>query len=250
MYPILFEIGPLKLYSFGLMVVMAFLVGGWLATLELTRRKLEPNHLEGYPLLALVGGIVGARVYYLMAHFDQLIANPMGTIFDGAGLTWYGGLIGGAAAVLYLARRRKQNLWSICDSFAPGLAAAYGVGRIGCQLAGDGDYGPPSDVPWATAYPNGVVPSIEACHPTPVYEVLMMIVVTSALWKMRTRVRAPGWLFSFYLMFVGIERWISEIWRVRPDRPGGMSVAQWISVGILLAGVLLWQKKRSQPAHA
>jgi len=244
-YPVLFELGPLKIHSFGAMVVLAFFFGGALVVRELKRREIEPNHLEGYPMVAMIGGIVGARIYYLAAHLDKLREDFFGSLFAGAGLTWYGGLIGGALAVVWWARRHQQRMWPLCDAFAPGLALAYGVGRIGCQLAGDGDYGPPSDLPWAMAYPNGVVPALEPCHPTPIYEVLMMGAITLILWSLRKRPTASGWLFGIYLMLVGAERWISEIFRIRPDRPMGMSVAQWLSIAVILAGIWVVSSRRS-----
>lgn len=246
MFPVIVEIGPVKLYSFGLMVMMAFLGAAWMVTRELSRRGLVPDHLEGYPMLALLGGLGGARVYYLLEHLEQLQANPFRSLFAGAGLTWYGGAIGGALVVLLFARHKGQPLWSMCDAFAPALAAAYGIGRIGCQLAGDGDYGPPSDLPWAMAYPRGVVPVAVPVHPTPIYEVLMMIPIVALLWGLRRQPRGPGWLFGLYLVLVGIERWISEIFRVRPegDLMAGMSQAQWLSVGAMLFGAWLLSTRR------
>ena len=244
MYPVIFEIGPVTIHSFGLMVLVAFLVGGWMTTKELARRGLEPSHLEGYPMLALLGGIVGARIYYLIEHADRLTENFFGTLLGGAGLTWYGGAIGGAALVLFWAHRKGQSKWSMCDAFAPGLAAAYGIGRIGCQLAGDGDYGPPSDVPWAMAYPKGVVPTDVPVHPTPVYEILMMIPVVALLWWLRTRLTTPGRLFGVYLMLAGAERWVSEFFRVRPETTLGMSTAQWLSLVAIVAGALLFRLRR------
>lgn len=249
MFPVLFEIGPIKLYSFGLMVVVAFLAAAAMVTRELRRRQLEPSHLEGYPMGALLGGLLGARLYYIAEHFDAFLADPLGSMFTGAGLTWYGGLLGGALTVLVWARRRQQPLWSICDAFAPGLAASYGIGRIGCQLAGDGDYGPPSDLPWAMAYPKGVVPTLEPCHPTPVYEVLMMAVVVAVLWRARLLPRARGWLFGLYLGLVGSERFVAEFFRVRDSRPGGLSLAQWISVVLVLSGVALMLSRRGRAGH-
>lgn len=245
MYPVLFEIGPFKLHTFGLMLVVAFLVGGHLVTRELRRKGIKPDHLEGFPLAALAGGIVGARLYYAAGHWSTFMERPFATMFGGSGLTWYGGLIGGTLAALWLARRHRVHIRDLCDAFAPGLAAAYGIGRIGCQLSGDGDYGPPTDLPWAMAYPNGVVPTLEPCHPTPVYEVLMMAGIVAVLWNLRTRLVIPGRLFSVYLVLVGLERWVAEIFRVRESRPGGMSVAQWISVGVVVLGVYLWTRYRA-----
>lgn len=249
MIPVLFEIGPLKIHSFGAMVLVAFLVGAKLVTMELKRRGLQPDHLEGYPMWALIGGIVGARLYWMIEHWQRVVDDPFGGIFGGAGLTWYGGLIGGAAATLWLAHRKQQSLWKLCDAFAPGLAAAYGIGRIGCQLSGDGDYGPPSDLPWAMGYPEGVVPTPPGVtvHPTPIYEILMMIPVVWMLWRFRTRPAEPGWLFGLYLILVGAERWVSEFFRVRgaDDMVLAMSQAQWISIGAALFGIWLMRTRRS-----
>lgn len=245
MIPVLFEIGPFKLHSFGLMVLVAFLAGAALVTRELRRRRLEPDDLDGYPLAAIIGGLVGARVYYIAEHWSTFASDPLGSIFTSAGLTWYGGVVGGAIAVLVLAHRRGQPLWSICDAFAPGLALAYLLGRVGCQLSGDGDYGPPSDLPWAMAYPDGVVPTTVPVHPTPVYEVLMMIPVVALLWALRKRPAQPGWLFGLYLVLVGAERWLAELWRVRPDKFHGMSTAQWTSCAMVLAGLWLLARRRA-----
>jgi phosphatidylglycerol:prolipoprotein diacylglycerol transferase len=249
MIPVIFEIGPIKLYSFGLMVLLAFAGGAVLVLSELKRRGLKPDHLEGYPLTAMVSGILGARLYWVFTHLDRVADDPLRTIFGNAGLTWYGGLIGGVAATLWLAHRHRQSLWDLCDAFSPGLAAAYGIGRIGCHLSGDGDYGPPSDLPWAMAYPKGMVPTSELVHPTPVYEILMMIPIVALLWKLRTQERTPGWLFGAYLVLVGGERWISEIFRVR--EPGdlmlGMSMAQCTSVLAVLIGSWLLANRRHPP---
>lgn len=250
MIPVLFEIGPIKIYSFGLMVLLAFAGGAALVLRELRRRGLKPDHLEGYPVTALLSGIAGAKLYWVFAHLDRVIADPGGIL--SSGFTWYGGLIGGAIGTLWLARRHHQPLWSLCDAFAPGLAASYGIGRIGCQLSGDGDYGPPSDLPWAMAYPRGMVPVDVPVHPTPVYEVLMMIPVVLILWRMRLQDRSPGWLFGLYLVLVGAERWVSEIFRSRApaDLTLGMSTAQWLSVLVVLFGIWLLQDRRRPVAAA
>jgi phosphatidylglycerol:prolipoprotein diacylglycerol transferase len=307
-HPVIVKIGPIPVYSFGLMVVIAFLVAGWLTSKELQRREMEPAYLEGFPMAALLGGLVGARTYYLIAHWHELLHDPFASLFSGSGLTWYGGLLGGAVLTLALGHRRtpitlrhgrvggaagtialwvvlgavivvgvrgaprlsikllflvpavavllarqwtlwpgtspQVTSWSLCDAFAPGLAAAYGIGRIGCQLAGDGDYGPPSTLPWAMAYPHGVVPTDVPVHPTPVYEVLMMAGIVAILWRARRSPRAPGWLFGLYLVLVGIERWVSEFFRVRFERPLGLSVAQWISLAVVLGGIWLMSTRR------
>ena len=244
MIPVIFEIGPIKLYSFGLMFLVAFLGGGALVVRELRRKGMKPDHLEGYPFVAFASGIAGAKLYWILTSWDKVVADPIGSL--AAGFTWYGGLVGGAIGAFWLARRNRQNLWSLADATSPGLAAAYGIGRIGCQLSGDGDYGPPSDLPWAMAYPKGMVPTDVPVHPTPVYEVLMMIPIVLILWRLRLQDRAPGWLFGLYLVLVGIERWISELFRVRyvSDVTMGMSTAQWTSVIAIVFGLWLLIDRR------
>jgi phosphatidylglycerol:prolipoprotein diacylglycerol transferase len=239
MIPVLFDFGFFKIYSFGLMVAIAFLVASWMVSRELQRRNIQPSHAEGYPLAAMIGGVVGARLYYVAEHLDKLYRNPLGTLFGGSGLTWYGGALGGALTVLLMARHKKQPLWSVCDAFAPGLAAAYAIGRIGCQLAGDGDYGLPSDLPWAMAYPNAVVPTDVPVHPTPVYETLAMGAVAWILWRLRTRPWANnGGLFGLYLVLTGIERFLVEFVRTNARSVLGLTVAQVTSIVAIAFG--LW----------
>lgn len=251
MYPVLLDLGFFKIYSFGLMIAVAFFVASWMVTKELERRRIEPSHMEGYPLAAMLGGVVGARLYYVFEHLDKLARNPLGTLFGGSGLTWYGGAAGGALAVLLIARRRGQSLWSLCDAFAPGLAAAYAIGRIGCQLAGDGDYGVPSDLPWAMAYPNAIVPTDVPVHPTPVYEMLAMGLAAAVLWQLRTRPWANnGRLFGLYLILSGLERFLVEFVRTNERVMLGLSVAQLTSVALVLAGTWILAGRPSTPPQA
>jgi phosphatidylglycerol:prolipoprotein diacylglycerol transferase len=251
MHPVIFEIGPIKLHSFGLMVVLAFVAGAWLTVKELRRKEIHPDNFDSYPLLALVGGIVGARLYYLLDHFDRLLRDPVGMIFSGSGLTWYGGALGGAVAVLGWARHKGQRLWAVCDAFSPGLALAYAVGRIGCHLSGDGDYGPPTDLPWGYSYAKGTVPTEPGVlhHPTPLYEVLAMGLATFILWKLRTRLRGDGQLFGIYLVLAGTERFLAEFVRLNDPVAWGLTVAQWSSMAAVALGVSLFLARRPHPAR-
>jgi phosphatidylglycerol:prolipoprotein diacylglycerol transferase len=249
MHPVLVDFGRVKLYSFGLMVALAFLAAGWMVSRELARRDLEPSHAEGYPLVALLAGLAGARLYFLGEHWDVFLRDPLGSLFTSAGLTWYGGAAAGALAVLLWAHRRKQPLWSVCDAFAPGLAAAYAIGRIGCQLAGDGDYGRPSHLPWAMAYPHGIVPTLVPVHPTPIYEMLAMGLVAAVLWRLRTRPWAQnGSLFGLYLVLAGAERFLVEFVRINPRVVLGLTVAQVTSVVAVAAGLWIFAWRRGVPA--
>ncbi len=246
MYPVLVDFGFFKIHSFGLMLALAYLAGSWLVSRELERRGIPSSRFEDYPVLAIVGGVVGARLYYVAEHLEKLERNPLGTLFGSTGLTWYGGVAGGAFAVLFVAHRHKRRLWDLCDSFAAGLAAAYAIGRIGCQLAGDGDYGIPSDVPWAMAYPNAVVPTDVAVHPTPVYEMIAMGLAAWLLWHLRTKPWAKdGRLFGLYLVLAGVERFFVEFVRTNEVVFLGLTGAQGISVIVVAAGLWIFGAKRS-----
>jgi phosphatidylglycerol:prolipoprotein diacylglycerol transferase len=166
-------------------------------------------------------------------------------LVTGTGMTWYGGAIGGAVAVLGWARHKRQDPWAVCDAFSPALAVAYAVGRIGCHLSGDGDYGPPTDLPWGVSYVNGTVPTPPGVtvHPTPIYEALAMGFVAALLWKLRTKLTPSGQLFGLYLCLVGVERWLMEWWRINPAVAFGMSVAQWSSLAAVAVGLVIFVKR-------
>jgi phosphatidylglycerol:prolipoprotein diacylglycerol transferase len=217
----------LTIQSFGLCLGAAFLVAGWLASKRL--KELGRNVDFSYEMVfaALVGGIVGAKLWY--------IAESGGPLFSGTGLVFYGGLIGGALAVCAWAYYRGELDLQLADIVAPSLAAAYAIGRIGCQLAGDGDYGKDWDGPWAMAYPNGTVPTTETVHPTPIYEIIVMGGFTLLLWRWRNRWR-PGTLMAVYLLGSGLERFLVEFVRRNPDTALGLTQPQLVALVFMLAG--------------
>ncbi|MEA2467199.1 MAG: phosphatidylglycerol---prolipoprotein diacylglyceryl transferase, partial [Thermoleophilaceae bacterium] len=199
---------------------------------------------------ALVGGLVGARVDYLIQNYDKVSDDLLGNIFSGSGLVWLGGLVGGALGVCIWAWRRGFLGVALLDLCAAPLAIGYAIGRIGCQLSGDGDYGTASDLPWAMAYPDGTVPTDVKVHPTPVYETLAMGGVALLLWQLRDRVR-PGALFALYLVFAGVERLLVEFIRRNDEAALGLTQPQLISVAMILAGaVWLVRLRGAQPAAA
>ena len=183
-----------------------------------------------------VGGLVGARLNFLLDNWDDVSDDLLGNLFSGSGLVWYGGAIGGAIGVLLWARWRGMLNLTLLDVCAPALALGYAIGRIGCQLAGDGDYGQPWDGPWAMAYPDGTVPTTEEVHPTPIYEALAMGAVAYLLWRLRAAFR-PGVLFALYLVLAGAERFLVEFVRRNEDVALGLTQAQLLSVAMILAGV-------------
>ncbi len=184
---------------------------------------------------ALIGGVIGARLYHVVEHWDTASDDILGSLFSGSGLVWYGGAIGGALGVFAWAAWRKMLNLTLLDIAAVPLAVGYAVGRIGCQLSGDGDYGEPWDGPWAMAYPDGTVPTTEEVHPTPVYETLAMGAVALLLWRWRDRFR-PGILFAFYLILAGLERFLVEFVRRNEAVLAGLTFAQLLSLGMIAAG--------------
>jgi phosphatidylglycerol---prolipoprotein diacylglyceryl transferase len=229
------EIGPFQ--TFGIMFALALLAAGALAHRRL--RELGKPGDWAYEMLfaAAIGGIVGARLDFVIENYDDVKDDLLGNIFSGTGLVWYGGAIGGALAVLAWAWYRGMLNLALLDLCAAPLALGYAVGRIGCQVSGDGDYGQPWDGPWSMAYPEGTVPTDVPVHPTPIYETLAMGFVAYALWRLRDRFR-PGILFALYLILAGLERFLIEFIRRNEDVALGLTQAQFFSVAMVAAGVV------------
>jgi phosphatidylglycerol:prolipoprotein diacylglycerol transferase len=238
-YPELGSIGPLTFYSFGLMAALALVIPGLFLARDLRERGMDPTRAFELVLGAAIGGFVGARVYYLIEHRGE----------SGSGLVWYGGLIGGVIGVVLVSAWRRMPLGLVANLAAPALALGYAIGRIGCQLAGDGDYGQRSDLPWAMSYPDGTVPTTHAVQPTPLYETAAMLVVFWLLWRMRGRLARPWALFGLYCILAGVERFLIEFIRRNPEEAGGLTTAQLLSIPLVIVGVALLFR-RAQPAAA
>jgi len=258
MYPELFKIGPLTVYSYGLMLGIAFITASWLLTKEIERKKLNPNIATEITILAIIFGIIGAKIFHLFENFDDFLEDPIGMAFSPGGLTFFGGLIVAVLAIWIYTGRKKIPFFYIADAAAPALALAYGIGRIGCHLAGDGDYGIPTDLPWGTNYengtvppsvmfqgseiaknyPNGIVPDNTPLHPTPVYEFLICVIIFAILWKLRKKDWIHGKLFMIYLILISIERFSIEFIRLNPRILFGLSEAQLIAIVLFLVGVI------------
>lgn len=223
----------LKLQTFGLMFGIGFLVAGAVVARRMKELGKSPDWAYELTFSALMGGLVGGKIWYVIEHADS--GDVFDKLFSGTGLVWYGGALGGAAGVLLWAAWRRMLTPAMADMCAPALAVGYAIGRIGCQLSGDGDYGKASDLPWAMAYPDGTVPTTDEVHPTPVYETLAMGLVALVLWRWRDRVR-PGLLIAWYLVAAGAERFLTEFIRRNDDVFVGLTTAQLFSVGMVLAG--------------
>jgi phosphatidylglycerol---prolipoprotein diacylglyceryl transferase len=231
------ELGPLTLQAFGLMFALAFVAAGALIAKRLQELGKPVDWAYEMGFAALIGGVVGSRLYFLLENWDSVKDDLLGNVFSGSGLVWYGGALGGAIAVLLWAWYRGILRLALLDLAAPALALGYAVGRVGCQLSGDGDYGRAWDGPWAMAYPDGTVPTTEEVHPTPVYEALAMGLGAWILWQLRDRFRA-GVLFAIYLVYAGGERILVEFVRRNEDVALGLTSAQLESAAMMLAGVV------------
>jgi phosphatidylglycerol---prolipoprotein diacylglyceryl transferase len=245
------HLGPLTLQTFGIAFAFAFVASGTLFARRLHELGKPIDWAYEGIFAALVGGLVGSRLDYIIQNWDQVSGDVFGNIFSGSGLVFFGGLIGGAIGVLIWAHWRGFLGWDLADVGAPCIAIGYAVGRIGCQVSGDGDYGEPSDLPWAMAYPDGTVPTNQEVHPTPVYETFTMGLVTLLLWQLRDRL-APGMLIGLYLVLAGVERFLVEFIRRNDAVFIGLTIPQLFSLAMVIGGTVLMVARRGavRPALA
>ncbi len=273
MHPILFEFKGIEITSFGLMMGLGFLVAGWVGSLDYQRKGFDKDAAWTVLMGALIGGIVGAKLYYAFLNWPLLVRDPIGTIFSRAGLVWYGGFAGGAIGVIFAARRIGLPIGDVADVGGLQLSIGYAIGRIGCFLVGD-DYGRPTESFVGIAFGEGAPPSTAGnlrdqfgvdvpdsiadwellrVHPTQLYETGIMLLVFALLWKLRRHGHRPGWLFMVYLMLAGLERAFIELFRAKDDRFfGPFTLAQLISLLLIAGGAygawLLSRRRREQAA--
>ena len=258
--PFVYHLGPLEVGGFGLAMLLCFVIGQILLTRELTRRGHDPAPVGDLVFAAVVGGLLGAKIYY------AILVQDMDALFDRAGFVFWGGLIGGIIATSLVVRFKKLRWSTISDASAISLAAAYSVGRTGCWAVGD-DYGRPWDSPLAVQFPEGAPPStaanmsqlfgtsfpagtdpsaVIAVHPTQIYEVMLGFVMFLIVWRFRDHRHAAGWLFGLYAVLAGLERFVIEFVRAKDDRFfGGLTLAQMIALGFVAAGVA-WMYSRQE----
>jgi len=250
MYPYWLEIGSFQLPTFGPMVVLGFLVAHWVIKRELLNRELDPELASHLVTAAVVGGLVGAKGYFVLFELPPWATwgDSLRAVFSGSGLTWHGCFIVATGAVIWTIRRYEAPLAQVADAVGMGLAIGYGIGRIGCQLAGDGDYGIPTDLPWGMAYPHGVVPTTDIVHPAPVYETLAGATIFGLLWGTRRWLsKWPGLSFSGYLLLAGLSRFLVETIRRNPEAAFGLTSAQLVSLAMMLAGLTLASRLLTSP---
>ncbi len=234
------ELLGISIKTFGVCFALGFLACGALVARRLRELGKPVDWAYEITFAALLGGVVGARGYYVIQNYDQVKHDLIGSIFSGSGLVWYGGAIGGAIGVIAWMRWRDMLELRAFDMCATALALGYAIGRIGCQVSGDGDYGIRSSLPWAMGYPHGTLPTPPGVRvqPTPIYETLAMCLLAWLLWKLRDRVR-PGVVFALYLVGSGLERFLVEFIRRNKEVLAGLTTPQLESLALLAIG-LLW----------
>jgi phosphatidylglycerol:prolipoprotein diacylglycerol transferase len=246
------HVGPLTLQTFGICFAFAFIVAGAVIWRRLGELGKPVDWAYEMGFAALVGGLVGSRLDFIIENYSDVKHDLFGNLFSGSGLVWYGGVIGGAIGVFLWAWWRGFLTLALLDLAAPALAVGYAIGRCGCQLSGDGDYGKAWNGPWAMAYPDGTKPTDQTVHPTPVYETLTMGIVALVLWRLRDRF-TNGTLFALYLLLAGTERFLVEFIRRNSDVAIGLTFAQLLSLAMMIAGgvwLLLAYRRTLTPATA
>jgi phosphatidylglycerol---prolipoprotein diacylglyceryl transferase len=239
------HIGPLTIQSFGVCFAVGFIACGAVAARRFPEIGKPRDWAYESIFAGLIGGLVGARVDYVIENWSSAKHDILGSLFSGSGLVWYGGVIGGTLGVVLWAHRRRFLSLALLDWAAPLLALGYAIGRIGCQVSGDGDYGTGSSLPWAMAYPHGTKPIHTTVQPTPIYETVAMGLIALALWRLRDRFR-PGILFALWLVLSGMERVLIEIIRRNHAVVAGLTVPQLFSLVLVAAGVA-WLARAQKP---
>lgn len=270
------HIGPLSIPTYGLMVALGMICAAYILQADFDRRGMKA---DAFTMITIAGltGIFCSKVYSALESPAEFIAHPAAQIFNRYGFTWFGGFFGGFFAMLILGRRAKIPLLEFLDACTPAASFGYAIGRLGCLLSGDGDYGIPTTLPWGMSFPHGLVPTTgiwdpkshsgaavcnkyglpENCtvHPTPIYEFLVWCAIGAFLWylggKLLRRPQGKGLIFCAYLILTGIARYLVEIIRLNDRVFLGFTNAQIVSILSVIAGIglFLWIKRRDTAAQ-
>ena len=240
MYPVLFRVGSFEVTSFGVLVAVAALVGIWLFGRELARSGL-PRDATDAAIYGVIGGLVGAKLLWTVEFLgDQPVRD---LLFSRGGLSWFGGLIGGVGTGLWILRRRRVPIVRALAAATPSLAIGHAIGRVGCFLVGD-DYGRPSNLPWAVAFPEGLPPTIVPVHPTQVYETIALVAIAAVLLRWRRAGVSDTDVLGRYFVLAGVTRFAIEFIRVNAPVLGPFTLAQSISFVLVAIGVLIILRHR------
>jgi phosphatidylglycerol---prolipoprotein diacylglyceryl transferase len=237
------HLGPLTIPTFGLMVALALISAAYILQADFDRRGMKADAFFMITVAGLMG-IAGAKLYHIFDSENLAQSSIWPLVFSRYGFAWFGGFLGGFGAMLWLGWRAKLPMLQFLDACSPAASFGYAIGRIGCFLSGDGDYGKPTSLPWGMSFPNGVVPTTERVHPAPLYELIIWCLIGALLWRLGGRMmktpKAQGWIFCLYLILTGIARFLVEIVRINPPWILGMSNAQVASVVSVIGGAVLF----------
>lgn len=234
MYPVLFRIGGLEITSFGVLVALGALAGAWVFGRELDARRL--SHASGLAVTALIAGLVGAKLLWVAEHLGEEPAFELLT--SRGGLSWFGGLAGGVSVGLLVVAYRRWPLVPLLAAAAPAVAVGQMLGRVGCFLVGD-DYGLPTGLPWGVAFPEGLPPTTVPVHPTQIYEAVFLGLLAWLLVRWRRQGLPDRSLLVRYCLLAGVFRFALEFVRVNVRVAAGLTVAQYASLALVAAGLLL-----------
>lgn len=266
MYPVLFKIGQFSVYSFGFMQVIGVLLATIILYKEAKRNGLDIYFTLEVTLLAILSELVGGKILFLIEHWNDFIGDPILMAFSPAGSTYYGGFLLGLIVLYFYLKRKKISYLLAMDIVSPSLAIAYAMGRVGCHLSGDGDYGVPTSLPWAVNYehgimppsimfrgteiaksfPDGIVPDNTPLHPTSVYEFFAALIIFFILWKMRKKDWISGSLFMLYLILASVSRFTVEFIRLNPKILFNLSEAQLIAIVLGIIGIVGFYRLRNK----
>jgi phosphatidylglycerol:prolipoprotein diacylglycerol transferase len=238
-----------NLPTFGLMLWLAAVAGAWVMHASFRRAGLDADAV-GIVAVAVVAGIVGAKVWHVLDTPSEFREIGWRVLWDQAGFAWFGGLTFGIAALIFQGWRARIGALRILDLASPSAAIGYGIGRIGCFLSGDGCYGIPTNLPWGMSFPNGLEPTLVRVHPTPLYELAAGLLIGWWLWIRGGTPRPAGRILGEYLVLTGIARFLVEFIRRNPKILFDLSNAQLASAGSVVVGfaLILWTATRQVPA--
>jgi len=247
------HLGPLQIPTFGLMVALALIAAANILQADFDRRGIDA---DAFAMITIAGlaGILGAKLYHLLEPDNRRLffEQPWSSLLSRYGFAWFGGFLGGFTAMLLMGWRAKLRIREFLDACSPAASIGYAIGRIGCFLSGDGDYGKPTSLPWGMSFPNGVVPTTDRVHPTPLYEFLVWCAIGWLLWRLGAQAlqkpRPMGEVFCYYLILTGIARFLVEIIRINPPWILGLSNAQVASVVSAAGGLVLLAFLKRAPA--
>lgn len=239
MYPRL-QLGPIVIGTYGLSLLVAFIISWKVLEANLTRNNLPGHRADWIIILLSVSGILGSKVYHVLESPAEFLAHPSKLFIFTGGFAWFGGFLAGVIALCFLARCYKMAALKLLDLASPVAALGYAIGRLGCLFAGDGDYGVPTSLPWGMSFPNGIVPTMYAVHPTPIYEFLVSILIFYYLWRAAVTELPPGSILARFLVLTGTARFLVEFIRLNPRTILGLSNAQILSLLCLAVGLIIF----------